>query len=157
MLHSLLQRQIKKCGLTEENQPTVENWKGFLARVSRSYGESDQEKYLLERSLTISSQEMREIYEQLRKSETRYALAAQGANDGLWDWDLVTEDIYYSPRWMEILGFRPLQNKIPTRECWLDRIHPNDYLEVIRELRNVLKISYNNVKITILRTMSNKL
>ncbi len=42
--------------------------------------------------------------EQLRVSEQRYALAARGANDGLWDWDVVAGRAYYSPRLHEILG-----------------------------------------------------
>src|SRR5262249_4937760 len=90
--------------------------------------------YLLERSLEISSKEMQETYEQLRKSETRYALAAKGANDGLWDWDLVNEDIYYSQRWMEILGITPGKDCIPTRNCWFGLIHPDEREAVIAEL-----------------------
>jgi len=42
--------------------------------------------------------------EQLRVSEQRYALAARGANDGLWDWDVDAGRAYYSPRLHEILG-----------------------------------------------------
>jgi PAS domain S-box-containing protein len=42
--------------------------------------------------------------EELRRSRERYALAARGANDGLWDWDLVENRTYLSPRLHEILG-----------------------------------------------------
>jgi diguanylate cyclase (GGDEF)-like protein/PAS domain S-box-containing protein len=139
MLHSLLQRQLKKCKLNSEMPPSAENWNAFLERISRYYTEADHEKYLLERSLTISSQEMQEVYEQLRKSETRYVLAAQGANDGLWDWDLVNGDIYYSPRWLEIMGISAEEEIAPSKELWLDSIHPNDYAEVIRDFSSHLQ------------------
>ena len=61
----------------------------------------------------------------LRESEERYALALAGAQDGLWDWNLVTGTIYYSPRWEAMLGSAPgeLGNQV---ESWHDRIHPDD-------------------------------
>jgi diguanylate cyclase (GGDEF)-like protein/PAS domain S-box-containing protein len=67
----------------------------------------------------------------LRESETRYSLAARGSNDGLWDWDLPSDQIYYSPRWKALLGYEEAEiGSDPTE--WFDRIHPED-LERVRE------------------------
>jgi diguanylate cyclase (GGDEF)-like protein/PAS domain S-box-containing protein len=61
----------------------------------------------------------------LRQSEERYALAARGANDGLWDWDLHTGQVFLSPRWKAMLGFDEGEIGDAPAE-WLDRIHPED-------------------------------
>ena len=69
----------------------------------------------------------------LRVSEERYALAAQGANDGLWDWNLQDNFIYFSPRWKTMLGYQ--ENEIGNRpEEWLDRIHVADRERVKQEI-----------------------
>jgi diguanylate cyclase (GGDEF)-like protein/PAS domain S-box-containing protein len=61
----------------------------------------------------------------LRQSEERYALAVRGANDGIWDWDLRTDSIYYSPRWKAMLGWD--EEGIGTAPAeWFDAIHPDD-------------------------------
>ncbi len=139
MLHSLLNRQLKKCRLDEQACPKPEQWQGFLERINRTYTEADQERYLIERSLMVSSQEMQEVYEQLRESETRYALAAQGANDGLWDWDLVTGGVFCSPRWMEILGMESDKEQMPDKELWLEKVHPDDRATVVGDFKTHLK------------------
>jgi len=61
----------------------------------------------------------------LRDSEERYALAVRGANDGLWDWDLDADLVFFSPRWKSMLGFSDADVGDDPRE-WLDRIHPDD-------------------------------
>ncbi len=61
----------------------------------------------------------------LRNNETRYALACSGSNDGLWDWNLLTNSIYYSPRWKAMLGI-PEDTVSDLPQEWLGRIHPED-------------------------------
>src|SRR2546430_2906209 len=71
--------------------------------------------------------------EALRESEERYALAARGANDGLWDWNLLTHIMYFSPRWKSMLGYH--EGEIGDKlEEWLDRIHDSDRERVKDEL-----------------------
>jgi diguanylate cyclase (GGDEF)-like protein/PAS domain S-box-containing protein len=66
-----------------------------------------------------------QMEEQLRASEERYALAASGANDGLWDWDLKTNRIYFSPRWRFMLGLAE-NDPASTPQDWFHLIHPED-------------------------------
>jgi diguanylate cyclase (GGDEF)-like protein/PAS domain S-box-containing protein len=69
----------------------------------------------------------------LRESEERYALAARGANDGLWDWDLRTNEIHFSNRWKGMLGYG--DDEVGNRpEEWLNRIHPDDADRVRMEI-----------------------
>ena len=63
--------------------------------------------------------------DRLRASEERYALAARGANDGLWDWDLSTDTIYYSDRWKSIVGESDALLQ-PSPEVWFSRVHADD-------------------------------
>lgn len=69
--------------------------------------------------------ERRRVADALRASEERYALAARGANDGLWDWNLKDQAIYYSPRWKQMLGCGEAEIGAAPAE-WLNRIHPGD-------------------------------
>ncbi len=73
----------------------------------------------------------RRTEERLRESEERYALAAKGANDGLWDWDLVTGRIHFSSRWKAIVGAQEHEVGDEPKE-WFDCIHPTD-LRSVRE------------------------
>jgi len=76
--------------------------------------------------------------EALRESEERYALAMRGANDGLWDWNLRTNDMYFSLRWKEMLGCRESDVEDSVEE-WFARVHPEDREQLETALRMHLK------------------
>jgi diguanylate cyclase (GGDEF)-like protein/PAS domain S-box-containing protein len=76
--------------------------------------------------------------EALRVSEERFSLAARGANDGLWDWDLRQGRVYYSQRWKEMLGLRSVQVSDSPEE-WRSRVHPADREGFEAEIDKVLR------------------
>ncbi|MBW4663757.1 MAG: EAL domain-containing protein [Chroococcus sp. CMT-3BRIN-NPC107] len=82
----------------------------------------------------IGVEEERRITQQaLKNSEERYALAAQGANDGLWDWNLLTQEIYFSPRWQAMLGLSA--NEISNKtDDWFSRVHPEDIEQLTKAI-----------------------
>jgi len=69
--------------------------------------------------------ERRRAEEALQVSEERYALALRGANDGLWDWNLETDEVFYSPRWKSMLGYADgeVENNLT---AWKRLTHPAD-------------------------------
>jgi diguanylate cyclase (GGDEF)-like protein/PAS domain S-box-containing protein len=77
--------------------------------------------------------EKKEAEQRLHAAQERYELAVRGANDGLWDWDLVTGEMYLSPRWKDMLGFAP-EELANSPETWMDRLHPDDRARVQLEL-----------------------
>lgn len=74
---------------------------------------------------------------ELKNSEQRFAAAMQAANDGLWDWDLETDAVYYSPRWKSMLGYEEteLDGHLDT---FLALIHPGDKKRVLQLTRDYI-------------------
>ena len=64
---------------------------------------------------------------ELKEAKTRYDLAVRATTDGIWDWNILTGEEYFSPRWCEILGYeRSDPELVPTYEFWASRIHVDD-------------------------------
>jgi len=68
---------------------------------------------------------LRHTQELLRQSEDRWRFALEGAGDGIWDWNAVTNEVYYSHRWKEMLGYADEDIGTDLSE-WDQRIHPED-------------------------------
>ncbi|NQZ87600.1 MAG: EAL domain-containing protein [Colwellia sp.] len=74
---------------------------------------------------------------QLLKSEERLALAMCGASDGLWDWNIETDEVYYSPRWKSMLGYdeHELENNL---NAWTSLVHTDDNPYLVNEVQTLL-------------------
>lgn len=73
----------------------------------------------------LAARRERQLVQALKESEERYALAAAGANDGLWDWDLRSGHLYMSPRWKSIVGYGEGELE-PSLAAWLELVHAED-------------------------------
>lgn len=73
----------------------------------------------------IKEQKLQESYQLNQALKERMELALLGSQDGIWDWNIETNDVYFSPRWKEMLGYRDdeLPNEFST---WDSRMHPYD-------------------------------
>ena len=74
----------------------------------------------------------------LQKSEERLRLIVQGSSDAPWDWDLVGDEIYYSERWWNMLGYRPGEVAADS-EAWRRLTHPEDLPGVLGFLQSLLE------------------
>lgn len=74
---------------------------------------------------------------ELFNSEERFALAMRGASDGLWDWNLETDEVYYSPRWKSMLGYdeNEIDNKLSS---WAALVHVDDKDIVLNKVQKYL-------------------
>ncbi len=76
-------------------------------------------------ALSFAYVKLRSAQEEVRRSRERFALAMAANRDGIWDWDIVTDDVYYSPGYKAMLGYG--ENEFPSHvDSWLDLIHKDD-------------------------------
>ena len=110
---------------------TFRSYKVYLGRIEAEQRHTKEVTELhvqAQKALQFAQQSesrLRETLQLLKQSEERYALAAAGSNDGLWDWDVVRNRVYFSPRWKAMLGLG--DDEVGTTLLdWLSRVHADD-------------------------------
>lgn len=73
----------------------------------------------------------------LRENELRWKFALEGVGDGVWNWNIETDQVNLSPRWKQILGYAENELK-DTFEAWESRLHPDDKPHVLAEIQACL-------------------
>lgn len=80
------------------------------------------------------TRELRKREEALKGSEYRWRFALEGSGDGLWDWDVQTDAVFFSQRWKEMLGFADDEIRNSLDE-WSKRVHPDDKAQTMAAVR----------------------
>jgi diguanylate cyclase (GGDEF)-like protein/PAS domain S-box-containing protein len=81
--------------------------------------------------------ELKRAEQSLQKSEERLRLILQGSNDAPWDWDMRTNELYYPPRWWQMIG--RADNELPADPwLWLRLTHPEDQQRVLKTFEHAL-------------------
>ena len=125
--------------------PTIVLWGGFvgawlLAWVTHSVQRAHQFAHRVKRMNQQLQSEIKQrhaIEISLRESEERWQLALRGNNDGIWDWNLQTNEVFFSSRWKEMLGFadEEIDNHL---DEWAKRVHPDDLTDVMQIIQDHL-------------------
>lgn len=81
---------------------------------------------------------LKKSQQRLQESEERYAVAVKGSSDGLWDWEVNSDVVHFSPRFKELMGFAEdeMENRF---QDWEARLHPEDHAPTLRAIRTHLK------------------
>ncbi len=81
--------------------------------------------------------ELKQTERALQKSDERLRLVLHGSNDAPWDWDLVTDTLYYAPRWWQMIGHQ-VEEMPSTSALWSRFLHPDDEARVTHELADYI-------------------
>ncbi|MDB5256905.1 MAG: domain/sensory box/EAL domain protein [Chitinophagaceae bacterium] len=72
--------------------------------------------------------------EALRQSDQRWQFALEGSSNGVWDWNMITNEVFYSHKWKSLIGYE--EHEIPnTYETWSSRVHPEDLERCQKDLQ----------------------
>jgi PAS domain S-box-containing protein len=96
-----------------------------MSQMADSFNAMQNEIVRAANGLDCAREGLREARELQLESNARYELVVDASQDGLWDWDMLTDEVYLSPRWKSILGYEDdeLEN---TYVSWIRTIHPDD-------------------------------
>lgn len=82
--------------------------------------------------------ERRHLYQQYQHSQKRFEMAMMASRDGLWDWDMVNDSVFFSPAWLQMMGIRGGQ-PLDGRVVFDDSIHPDDRVRVRADIERFVK------------------
>ncbi len=107
--------------------------------IRPAYEDLEEHNRQLKEEIASLKQAMREC----RKDNLRHKMALDAVNEGLWDWNLKTNQAYFTPRYYTMLGYEPYEMP-PGFETWLQLLHPEDMEAVVMQLKEYLSGNRQN-------------
>jgi diguanylate cyclase (GGDEF)-like protein/PAS domain S-box-containing protein len=122
-----------KCAPDRVRQITGRHASGRELALEVTFGEHVEDGNVRRTGVLRDVTAREQLQQQLRISEERYSLASRGTNDGIWDWDLRRDEIFFSPRWKTMLGLAE-NSPCSSPSDWFARIHPDDVAKVRKRI-----------------------
>ena len=111
--------------------------KEVLGNLSRPATSLEEEIRQLKKQLASAELKAENSASELNKSEERFSLAMRRANDGLWDWNIETGEVYFSPRWKNMLGYKE-DDLDSAFDTWASLIHIDDRDHAVSAMQHYL-------------------
>ncbi len=105
--------------------------------VSTNISAQKKAEYALQQTLEDLETQVEVRTVELKENEQRFSAAMQAANDGLWDWNLETDEVYYSPRWKSMLGYEEGELR-GVLDTFSTLVHPNDKERILKLAREYI-------------------
>lgn len=124
-LANLVMEQINLNGMAEALTVTTAECEQLKLRLSLN----EKLVHRIEQYGNVQAQNIRTLKKKLHELETnseRYTLIASSSNDGIWDWDLKTNEVFFDERWKAIIGYEAHDELTASMDEWMDRIHAED-------------------------------
>ncbi|MGB5635370.1 MAG: PAS domain S-box protein [Waterburya sp.] len=122
----VLQRQV--CQLEVEKTQLLEHRQAEL--------EHEVQEQTNKMQVALRNRQQAEI--ELRESQERYALAVEGSSNGLWDWNILTDEVFYAPWFKTMIGYNDAE--MPnTFEAWSSKLHSEDRARVLAAVQDHLE------------------
>ena len=123
------------------------NSKDEIGQLAKTFNEIILSRQMVINALRDYQINLEEIVAQrtasLQKSEERLSRVLEASNTGIWDWEILTNTVYYSPRWKSLLGYEDdeIEN---TFEQWEKRLHPDDKQRMLDAVADFLENPVGN-------------
>jgi PAS domain S-box-containing protein len=139
--------------LQDEGNPRYDSHGRFLGYIGFCYDVTPQKlltkelttyKYQLEQLVEKRTSELAKTLEELKAGKERLSYAMEASNDGIWDWDVTTNNCYINSAYLTMLGYKADEFPNFAYDTWLDLLHPEDKKYALTETTRILERDEND-------------